>query len=863
MFLCFLFLGLWASSLVQAQFSAARDFWPAAYPLAVRSPYLNTWAASLNGTTNLVTDWPRQWDLASINGWSGLVRVDGVAFKWLGNPPNFNVTVLQSSQVTPTRSIFAVVAGPVLLNITFLSPIEPTDLVKQSLPFSYLSVDITSIDGQAHAVQLYSDISAEWISGDKTSIAVWKTTQTANSVYHQATRQAPVPFEETSNIADDSTVYYGAATSSALSFQSGADADVRGQFSTQGKLLGSQDTTFRGITDRFVVFGLSVDLGTISATTSSVVWALGLVRDPVIEFGTDFEGLQNRSSFFWTQYSSISAAIDSFLADFPNALQRAVALDQQIMGAAQQLSSDYVDLVSLAARQTIAGTDFTVSKTANGSWNMTDVKAFMRDTGESRRINAVETLYAALPTYLCINASWVGLLLDPMLQYQASPSLYRNSFAAPDLGELTSRRDSRLLLTGSLLTSLPDSADMLLMAWAHATFSGDGTLIGRYYNLLKTWADYLVAGTLKPTGQNVRTADGLSKPGMTNLAIKGIIAIRAMASISQAVGKSADVNHYSSTASSYASQWKALAFSSGHLVSTYDASSSPALIYNLFADRLFKFGLIDDPTYAAQTAFYTSEFATAPEFGLPFDGDSAGAAKAQWTLFTATTVTTAPARDALVSMVRTRASFNQTAGAFPALYNVNTGDTTSPVTSGQASPALGAMMSLLSLNLNAQPIVVPPSSSGSSNKTTKKSNAGAIAGGVVGALVIVLLLAAAGVFLVRRRRQHEREQEQPIHQVVLPTPFIGPAVMATGAPVTPGPSESVVHSPTPSSPPGWDMQSLNSSGSQRTRGKMSHSASSRSEEATQLRDEVHNLRREMQELRAQREYDLQPPPLYD
>jgi hypothetical protein len=65
-----------------------------------------------------------------------------------------------------------------LLNITYLSPIEvrpdflpvsmtdhslvqkPSDLVRQSLPFSYVYVDMVSIDGQPHSVKIYSDICA-------------------------------------------------------------------------------------------------------------------------------------------------------------------------------------------------------------------------------------------------------------------------------------------------------------------------------------------------------------------------------------------------------------------------------------------------------------------------------------------------------------------------------------------------------------------------------------------------------------------------------------------------------------------------------------------------------------------------------
>jgi hypothetical protein len=50
-----------AGVLVQCQSTSSQTFWPAAVPLAVRSPYLNTWVATLNGTTPLDI-WPNFWN---------------------------------------------------------------------------------------------------------------------------------------------------------------------------------------------------------------------------------------------------------------------------------------------------------------------------------------------------------------------------------------------------------------------------------------------------------------------------------------------------------------------------------------------------------------------------------------------------------------------------------------------------------------------------------------------------------------------------------------------------------------------------------------------------------------------------------
>ena len=89
-----------------------------------------------------------------------MIRVDGTSYTWMGGvqPPRVNQT---SFQYTSTKSIFVLdVAGLVEMTVTFLSPITPNDLKRQSLVFSYLHVDVKSKDGANHDVQLYADISA-------------------------------------------------------------------------------------------------------------------------------------------------------------------------------------------------------------------------------------------------------------------------------------------------------------------------------------------------------------------------------------------------------------------------------------------------------------------------------------------------------------------------------------------------------------------------------------------------------------------------------------------------------------------------------------------------------------------------------
>lgn len=57
-------------------------------------------------------------------------------------------------------------------------------------------------------------------------------------------------------------------------------------------------------------------------------------------------------------------------------------LDSQIINDATKISLDYPDLLSLVARQAMSAIEITVSKNADGSYNSSDIMAFMKDIGD-------------------------------------------------------------------------------------------------------------------------------------------------------------------------------------------------------------------------------------------------------------------------------------------------------------------------------------------------------------------------------------------------------------------------------------------------------------------------------------------------
>lgn len=108
-----------------ASFSHAQQtFFPASIPLAVRSTYFNTWESTTNTSVYSQT-WPSlPLSPAAVQGWAGLARIDGITYSWLGDTLGVRPTTVTNVNITVTRTVFTLEAGPMELVITFLSPIE-------------------------------------------------------------------------------------------------------------------------------------------------------------------------------------------------------------------------------------------------------------------------------------------------------------------------------------------------------------------------------------------------------------------------------------------------------------------------------------------------------------------------------------------------------------------------------------------------------------------------------------------------------------------------------------------------------------------------------------------------------------------
>ena len=598
---------------------------PPAVPLVVRSPYLSTWLAA----DNLPGTWPTFWT-GRITAMTGVATIDGSPYLFLGSPASptaypFPTLRQLALTVTATKSEFVLAQAGVELTVTFLSPVTPGDLKRQSQPLSYVSVVARATDGKSHRVGVYFDISGEWASGDSGKLITWDQETTAGAVslsYHQT---QPHLLGEIADTAEWGTVTLSALARPGLTWQIGADTDVRKQIATQGTLADTADADKpRAIGNRWPVFALNQDLGTVgSHATAPFVLSLGQIREPAASYlGSPLPPLWKS---YWPTWQEMVAA---FLGDFAASVARSSTLDARIEKDATRAGGrDYAALCALAFRQAYGATEL-VSRDGE-PW------AFLKEISSDGNMQTIDVTYPAMPVFLYADPQYLALLLAPILDYVENHP-YPKVFAPHDLGSHYPNADGHLNGTGEEDMPVEESANMLIMATAYlqrVSSAEQAAYATRHYRIFKQWADYLVANALDPDLQNQTDDFTGFIAHSVNLALKGIIGVGAMSRIATMAGQASDAASYLATARDYIGQWQAKATDSTgrHLKLAYDQDGTWSLKYNGYADAVLGLGLVPRSVARAEADWYVSRAATD---GVPLDIRH-GYTKADWEMWTA------------------------------------------------------------------------------------------------------------------------------------------------------------------------------------------------------------------------------------
>lgn len=527
-----------------------------------------------------------------------------------------------------------------------------------------------------------ANTNAEWASGDRAQRVEWSYGTSDNTAYHRFARQVPADFSEQGDQAEWGDWFYAASDADSLTHKSGADVDVRRQFTDTGVLDNSADSTYRAINDRWPVFAYGSNLGRVGSTATSSLFTMFLAQDYTAQFN-DGSGLKGVPSYWRGKYSNNEDALTFFHNDYQKACDESIKLDAQVADDAKKVAGqDYVTILSLAARQAWAATQ--VAGTEDAPY------IFMKEISSNGNMNTVDVIYPSSPLLLYFNPAWLKYLLDPVYIVQEN-GLWPEDFSIHDIGFHYPNATGHATEETQEMP-VEESGNMLILALAYAQKTGDTSYLEAHYPLLRQWTSYLVANTLIPATQQSTDDFAGALANQTNLALKGIIAIAAMSEIANLTSHPEDGTNLSRIATDYISQWQDLGINRDanppHTTLAYDNASSHGLLYNLYADSLVKTNLVPKSVYEMQSAFYPT---IAEQFGVPLDTRH-GWAKNDWEMWAAS-VASESTRTEMVARLAKWIGETSTNSPATDLYEASTGGY-GPVPF-KARPVVGGWFALL------------------------------------------------------------------------------------------------------------------------------------------------------------------------
>ncbi|QGA13172.1 hypothetical protein EYB26_000819 [Talaromyces marneffei] len=646
-----------AGPLLQAALSAASSLTPPVLPLTVRNPYFSTWLANARDVP--WSKWPIFWTGEEI-GFSLLAQVPGAGtvYPLLGRPqdslrkdsgakytidyPLYGGATYDASTTNLTYTL-PISDRELEIVLSFLSPITPTSTLRQSIPASYLNVYVTgNVD-----VNVYVDMNGQWVSGDRGSQLVWNfdhiNAQSGATKLKkwQFARQNELLVSEFADRAEWGTLHFVAPND--VHHESGTSSILRDRFARTGTLQDAVDTHFRAIMDEEPVFAFSKHFAlntTHSLTKSgSVQFTMAHTQDIVVQYASA-RGLTYMRPLWKSWFNTNDELLAFHYGDFADANTLASNYSIQLaVDAYKSGADDYVDIVTLSARQVLGATSF--------AGTPDNPLLFLKEISSDGNTQTIDVIYPAFPFFLYTSPRWLAYLLEPLIEHTLSGQ-YPNKYAMHDLGthfpNATGHPDGRdeympveecgniLILGLALVNSLRYSDDQeSISLWADqgamalestydqappftlvnlqtiseidhqdGKWGGQGRgakharqWVQRSYDLWKQWTGYLVDFSLEPENQ-LSTDDFAGWLALqTNLALKGIIGINAMSQIADIAGEASDAAYFKRIADDYIEKWEEFGMSrdGSHAKLAYDWHGSWTTLYNIYADAQLCFHL--------------------------------------------------------------------------------------------------------------------------------------------------------------------------------------------------------------------------------------------------------------------------------
>ena len=591
-----------------------------ATPLVLHDPYFSVWSF----TDTLTDSSTRHWT-GTRQQMTGLVRIDGKTFRFLGDDRDTPALKQTSRALWPTRTIYDFEDAGIHLTLTFFTPALPQDLDILSRPVTYVSWDVRSADGQPHNVSLYFDATAQLATNTDDDTVVWGRERVGDmQALRVGTNTQPVLAKSGDNLRIDWGWLYLAVPPQQGTETAASDGQAREQFAKDGSLPATDDLDMpRAVKHGMPLLAVRFDLGSVSSTPVS--------RRVLLAYDDRFsiEYLDRKLRAYWRRNGMTTAEmLKKAEADEPSLRTKSEAFDKELVtDLTKEGGTHYAQLATLAYQQTIAAHKLVAD--VNGTPML-----FSKENFSNGCIDTVDITYPSSPFFLLLNPKLLEAQLQPMMEYASLPR-WRWPFAPHDLGQYPLANGQ--VYGGGERTEedqmpVEESGNLIILTNALAYAQNSAAFAEKYWPLLTKWAEYLKEKGLNPENQLSTDDFAGHLPHNTNLSIKAIEALGSYAQLAEMLGKKQEAAEYRKQAQQMAAKWKEMAIDGDHYKLAFDQSGTWSQKYNMVWDRVLGLHLFSPQIVDQEMAFYLKH---QNEFGLPLDNRKTYT-KLDWIVWTAT-----------------------------------------------------------------------------------------------------------------------------------------------------------------------------------------------------------------------------------
>lgn len=522
---------------------------------------------------------------------------------WAEIPAKNNTVVakqigLPDFQPTATRYEFE--CGSIKLNLEFLAPLLLDDLELLARPVNYINYTYESLDGKAH------DVGISFEAG------------------HQWAVNLPGQAVETGTVKDGKLIFGTIASVAQPILEKWGD-DLRIDW---GKLYigGDGKNAKVELTDRTVTYSISYKKSNSGAGCVLVAY------DDIYAL----EYMHERLRPYWNRKgnSTILTQLQQGWKERFDVAKRSTEFDNRLIADATKAGGDaYARLIAMTYRQGVHAHKLLEAPSGK-------LLYLSKENFSNGSVGTVDLTYPSSPLFLLYNPELLKGMMNGVFEYCASKD-WGKPFAAHDIGRYPKANGQNY--GGDM--PVEESGNMLILAAAIAKAEGNAEYARENWDLLTTWANFLLENGLDPENQLCTDDFAGHLAHNANLSIKAILGIASYGQLSGMLGDKNTEQKWIGIAKKYAEEWNKLADDGDHYRLAFDKPGSWSMKYNLVWDNLLGLNIFPEEVTQKELPWYKRH---GNMYGLPLDSRESYT-KSDWLVWIASMAPTRGEFEAFIS----------------------------------------------------------------------------------------------------------------------------------------------------------------------------------------------------------------------